>query len=338
MSHINHIKENKEYLELRFEVLKLIREFLWSRGFKEVETPNLVNVTGQEPYIQPMKVIFHEESGKERHGYLHTSTEYSIKKLLSAGFGDIFTLCKCYRDYEEFGGTHNPEFTMLEWYRVGKDFYFLMDETEELFKYLNDELFNKKMIEDNLSFADKGVSRLHMRDAWREHVGVNLDDYLNLDALITLAKEKGYEIKDGQDYENLFQRIFEKEIEKKLDPEIPTFIHHYPKAMASLSKVSEEDNRYAERFELYYKGLEIANVFTELTDPDEQLKRMREEQSERKAQNKEIYDIDMEFVDALRSGMPVSAGASLGVDRLVLAFSRLKDIDNTLPIPASRLF
>ena len=140
MSHLQHLTKNKQNLQLRFEVIKLLREFFWSQGFTEVDTPNIVKLPGQEPYLSPMKINIHDENGREFAGYLHTSPEYTMKKMLATGWDKIFSICKCYRDYESFGGTHEPEFTMVEWYRADADFVILMEDVEALFSFLLQKL------------------------------------------------------------------------------------------------------------------------------------------------------------------------------------------------------
>lgn len=140
MNHVIHIQNNKKYLDLRWQILKLMREFFWSQDFTEVETPVLLRLPGQEPYLSPMKVHLHNEKGEEFTGFLHTSPEYTMKKMLAAGYEKIFSLGKVFRDHESFGGTHNPEFTMIEWYRAHADFTALMDDVEQLFAFVHENM------------------------------------------------------------------------------------------------------------------------------------------------------------------------------------------------------
>jgi lysyl-tRNA synthetase class 2 len=275
-----------------------------------------------------VKLFLHDEKKKEYTGYLHTSPEYTMKKMLAVGFDRIFSLCKCFRDYESFGGIHNPEFTMLEWYRSGANFEDIMDDVEAMLNYL----------EKNLQAPHKKIGkirRVHMHDLWRTHVGVNLDDYLTTEAMFALCKEKKYSPKEDEPYEDLFYRIFLNEVESHLKE--PVIIHHYPAQMAALSELSEEDPGYAQRFELYIGGIELANAFTELTNAEEQQKRLQSEQAQRISLRKETYNIDIEFIAAVKR-MPKSGGIALGVDRLVQILSGCKNIDDVLPLPASELF
>ena len=336
MSHTYHISKNKKNLELRFQIIKLIREWFWLQKFTEVETPTIIKLPGQEPNLSPMKIGIVNEQNKKFEGYLHTSPEYTMKKMLSAGFGDIFYLGKCFRDEESFGGLHNPEFTMLEWYRVESDMFDIMNDVEELINYiiknLKFSIFNLKTILNDGIFQFKKST---MKELWGQYINIDLDDYLETDKILVLCKSFNYHVSENESYEELFYRIFLDKIEPKLIQ--PTIVYNYPAQMASLSKVSESDSRYAERFEVYINGMELANAFSELTDAEEQLKRLQEEQIERKRQGKEVYDIDMEFIEALKN-MPKSAGIALGIDRLVMVLLGCQNINDVLTLPMSGLY
>lgn len=330
------MRENKKELDLKFAVLKLIREFFWSRDFVEVETPAIVRWPGQEPNLSPMPLVIRNERGKAFDGYLHTSPEYTMKKLLAAGWKKIFYLGKCFRDYESFGGTHNPEFTMLEWYRTNEDFYKIMEDTEKLINYiiknLKFEIFNLKTILNDKIFK---FEKVEMRELWKKFVDVNLDDYLSKERMFDLSEGAGFKPVRTENYEELFYRIFLNKIEPDLKG--PLIIYHYPAQMAALARLSSADSRYAERFEVYIDGVELANGFSELTDADEQRRRLQTEQEERKRLGKEVYDIDEEFIAALKS-LPPAAGIALGVDRLVMALLSCQNINDVITLPASELF
>lgn len=325
MNHLTHIQNNKNNLDLRWQILRLVREFFWEQTFIEVETPLLLKLPGQEPYLSPMKVSLHDENGKQFTGFLHTSPEYTLKKMLAAGYKNIFSLCKTFRDYESFGGTHNPEFTMIEWYRADSNFYAIMDDVEKLFSFLSQKLQR----ENEFRFE-----RMHMRQLWQKYIGINLDEYLNEEKMYELCVERGYHPQKNEPYEDLFYRIFLNEIEGKLENVI---VHHYPKQMAALAKMSDIDTMYAERFEVYVGGLEIANAFGELTSATEQKKRFEEEYKKRQELGKELFDIDDDFIEAV-GNMPPSGGIALGLDRLVELFTGCKNIDDVLVLPASKLF
>lgn len=313
-------------------MLRLIREFFWSKHFIEVETPLLLKLPGQEPYLSPMKLQVHNERQRSFGAYLHTSPEYTLKKMLAAGYENIFSLCKVFRDYESFGGTHNPEFTMIEWYRAHSDFYAIMQDVEELFVFLGERLRGIAPKQVPLP-----VRRMHMRELWQQTIGVDLDAHLSETSMRTLCRERGYMPQDEEPYEDLFFRIFLNEIEPKLQTMGTVIVHHFPVQMAALSRAAEDDPRYAERFEVYVHGLELANAFSELTDGEEQKRRLIAEHAHRRLLGKDVFDIDDAFIEAV-SAMPPSAGIALGVDRLVQVFAGQTDIDRVLPLPASLLF
>ena len=334
MEHLTHLRNNKNNLELRFEIIKLIREFFWSQNFVEVDTPKIVKLPGQEPYLSPMKINIHDEKGKEFFGYLHTSPEYTMKKMLATGWEKIFSIGKCYRDYESFGGTHNPEFTMIEWYRANESFEKLMDDMEKLFEYVEEKI--KKFQISDFRFQNNW-KRITMKELWKQFVNINLDEYLTSEKMFELCVEKGYNVKEEESFEDLFYRIFLNEVEPKLNEMGNVIVYNYPAQMAALSRLSKKDSRYAERFEVYVDGMELANAFSELNDADEQLNRLKEEQELRKKLGKDVYDIDMEFIEALKT-MPEAAGIALGVDRLVQVFASCQNINNVITLPADKLF
>jgi len=325
MNHLLHLEKNKKNLDLRWKILRLIREFFWEKDFVEVETPFLLATPGMEPYLDPMKLLVSNERGEEYPFFLHTSPEFTMKKFLAAGEKRIFSLGKCFRNFESFGSLHNPEFTMLEWYAAGQNYFDLMLDTESFISYIAKGIDFK----EEFSFEKRSVKEL-----WEKYLGLDLDDYLDKDSLFELVKEKGYNPQKNESYADLFFRIFLNEIEPNFKDFSFLFVVDYPAPLAALAKLSEKNCKYAERFELYYKGVELANAFSELTNADEQRKRFEEEQELRKKLGKEIFGIDEDFLFAVEN-MPDCAGIALGVDRLVQIFSSCKNIDNVVPLPMS---
>jgi lysyl-tRNA synthetase class 2 len=165
---------------------------------------------------------------------------------------------------------------------------------------------------------------------WQKFLQINLDEYLELTKMKELARERGYNVDVNDLYEDVFFKIFLNEIEPKLGIERPTFIYDYPVQMASLSRVCASDPRYAERVECYVGGLELCNGFGELTDADEQKKRLEADKALRAKLGKETWDVDEDFIAALRSGMPATGGVALGLDRVVLLFTGAKDINEVI--------
>ncbi|KKW42096.1 MAG: Lysyl-tRNA synthetase-related protein GenX [Candidatus Magasanikbacteria bacterium GW2011_GWA2_56_11] len=339
MSHVTHLAKNRALLTVRAHVVRLIREWFWQEGFLEAEAPQILRLPGQEPHLSPMKLAVHDERGREYAAWLHTSPEYAMKKMLAAGFERIFALGKVFRDYESFGGTHNPEFTMLEWYRAGAYFYKIMDDVERLLAHVTDSLLRLELPGWSLPRETanwKPFKRVRMRELWQEQAGVNLDEYLEREAMLALCRSRGYAPGVEERYEDLFYRIFLNEIEPRLADMGAVIVHHYPLPMAALARASEAEPGYAERFEVYLNGLELANAFGELTDPAEQRRRLIGEQAERRAAGKDVFDVDEEFIEALVT-MPDASGIALGVDRLVQALSGCKNIDDVLVLPMSKL-
>lgn len=321
----------KNIYETRLQIIKLVRDFFWSAGFAEAETSIAVKHPGQEPYLNSAPVLLHDPFGKEYKFFLQTSPELAMKKLLASGFEKIFQICKCFRDFEQFGGNHNPEFTMLEWYRAPGTIENIMDDTEHLFKYVAKMLEVCHVNYKNITVDVSGAwERLSMREIWKKYLGVELNDYLSSEKIAKLAQERGLTAGANEPYEDLFYKIFLNEIELKLGAEKPIIIYDYPAQMCSLSQLSKNDSRYAERFELYIGGLELANAFGELTDADEQKKRLEDDKEKRSNMGKTTWPVDADFISALKSGIPNAGGIALGIDRMVMLFTGAKDINEVI--------
>jgi len=333
MTHLEHLIENKKNLEAKFNILKNIRSFFDQENFVEVESPLIIKYPGQEPNLSPVELTVINERQEKFSAFLHTSPEYTMKKMLAAGFEKIFFLGKCFRNEESFGGTHNPEFTMIEWYRVGASLENIMDDVENLFNFVGEKIFIQKIISEKPIFH---FERLSMRDLWQECVQVDLNNYLERENLFQLCQEKGYNPSTDENYETLFYRIFLNEIEPKLKNR-NIIIYNYPEIMASLSRPAMDAPGYAERFEAYIDGIEICNAFGELTDGQEQKRRLLAEKKERQKQGKTVFGIDEQFISALDK-MPATSGIALGVDRLVMVLLSCQNINNVVTLPASELF
>ncbi len=327
MQHHEAIALRANNLQRRSTLVHAIRTWFVERGFTEIEAPQIVRSPDQAPYLDPVQVSLHNERSEGNPGYLITSPEYTMKKCLAAGMQNIFCLGKVFRDHESFGGNHNPEFTLLEWYRAHADMTALMDDVESLF----DTLYQ---LADT---APLSVERVHMRDLWMTHSQVHLDEYLTDSAMFDLCKQRGYNPSLDEPYEDLFYRIFLNEIEPKLPENCITIIHHYPLLMAALSKPSEIDNGYAERFEVYRGSLELANAFSELTDSVELQTRLQADISTREALGKHIPPLDKQLI-AATAHMPPSAGIALGIDRLIMLLLETDEINDVLPLGAADLF
>jgi elongation factor P--(R)-beta-lysine ligase len=318
----------KEIYNKRLKIMRAAREFFWSQGFLEADTPVAICPPSQEPYLNPMPVVFHNPDGAGYKFHLRTSPEFALKKLLAAGYEKIFEIAKVFRDFEEFGKTHNPEFTMIEWYRAPGTLVEIMEDTEALFKFIGKELNTKSVQWKDVEISiDEAWDRKSMKQIWQEFLNVDLDEYLTVETMKKLCEQSGYETEGA--YEDLFYKIFLNKIEPFLGIKKPIFIYDYPAQMCSLSRLAK-DPRYAERFELYIGGLELANAFGELTDAEKQKNNLDFDREKRKELGREVYPVDAEFIAALKSGIPQAGGIALGIDRLVMLFTGAKDINEVI--------
>lgn len=318
------IKENPKLLEkylVREKVSDTIRDFFKKQNFHEVSTPILVPIPSIEPNLEVFKTEVRTSKGEKRPGYLIMSPEFSIKKLLAAGLGNCFEITKCFRNEEEVSELHNPEFTMLEWYRVGANYFDVMEDFENLFvqiiKNVNPKADLKKWEYQGKTYdLSTPWPRIRIPDAFQK--------YANLDVL---------KVKDKDFYKVYFNEI-ESEI---LKLGRPYFLYDYPISQASLSKPSKDPN-FAERFEVFLDKVELGNCFSELTDADIQLGRFEEDKKTRVLQGKENYPIDMNLIEALKSGLPTVSGIAVGVDRLVMLAADVSSISETLFFPVKEIF
>ncbi|MCF6277030.1 MAG: EF-P lysine aminoacylase GenX [Candidatus Magasanikbacteria bacterium] len=326
MEQILHISKNEKNFVLRAKIIKIIRNFFENEGFLELDPPILIKYPDSEPNLSPISVEIQNEKKENFNGFLHTSPEYTMKKTLASGFKKIFTITHCFRNCESFGGHHNPEFTMLEWYRAEEDFYKIMKDCEDLLKLISQKTGITKINGVNI---EKKWEKISMKELWQKYVNVNLDKYCETSKMYKLCKKLGFNAGKNEPFEDLFYRIFLNKIEEYLGKKVPTIVYNYPAQMASLAKISKENPKYAERFELYVNGIELANAFSELTDENEQRKRIEKDNPH--------FGIDEEFINAVEK-MPKSAGIALGVDRLIMLFANCKKIENILLLPTNKLF
>ena len=329
------------HLEARGRVTAAIRCFFAERGFVEVDTPALQISPGLEPHLMAFATELTEPGEGVRPRFLHTSPEFAMKKLLVAGVPRLFQLAHCFRDGER-GRTHHPEFTMLEWYRAGAGYRDLMADCEAL-------LAAALAASGRPQFTWAGRSAdpaqpwqyLSVAEAFVRFCGIDLlataPEPLapSLDLLAAAARPLGIAPHQGDQWEDLFFRVFLERIEPLLGVGAPTILYDYPIALAALARAKPEEPRLAERFELYVCGLELANAFGELTDAAAQRRRFRDDQERKQARYGITYPIDEDFLAALAHGMPESAGIALGVDRLVMLASGAAHIEDVLWAPVA---
>lgn len=306
-------------LRRRAGIINRIREFFAERGVLEVDTPSLSHAAVSDPFLHPFATEYVPEGGGQAAMlYLHTSPEYPMKRLLAAGSGAIWQLCKVYRN-GEIGRRHNPEFSMLEWYRPGFDHHQLMDEVDALVRAV---------------LAGESARRVTYAAVFAEHTGLDIHQCSDADLQSLAAARCGFQGELSRDgYLNL---LFSECVEPRL--QAPTLVYAFPASQAALARVVEGDDRVpsAARFEMFAKGMELANGYFELTDADEQLRRFEADQAQREALGIAALPIDMPLVDALRSGMPSCAGVALGVDRLVMLALGASTIGEVIAFDAQR--
>lgn len=326
-------------LDIRSSVMAGIRSFFAAEGFLEVDPPALIPLPGMEPHLTPFATMWHNASGEPLRFYLHTSPEYALKKLLTAGIERLYSMGHVFRN-GEISTLHNPEFTLLEWYRAGTDYRSLMSDCEALLVHLANGLGLGTQISYQGIPLDLRPPwpRISLGEAMRRHAGVNLEEVQDLEALVSVAVAKGHsEVSISWAWEDVFYKIFLTEVEPQLPKSVPFFLVDYPQEMAALARLKPGAPRWAERFELYLAGVELANAFSELTDAEEQAKRLERERDQRTGMGQGLYPVDASFLEALRMGMPEAAGIALGVDRLVMLLADAPSIQEVLAFPAEDL-
>lgn len=347
---------------VREAVIDAIRSFFKSRGFHEVEVPLLLPTPSTEPFLEVFKTELIDDQGHRWDGFLPSSPEFALKKLLSAGSGSVFTITKSFRNGEGRSSRHNPEFTILEWYHTPGDYMSVANDFEELMKHINtvnqvnpesrkpsksgspvNPETRKPGNPEILHYQGKEYSlktpweRISVADAFAKYAGLDTETMLDRDKLKVESKKKGYQVDEQTTWEEMFNQIMANEIEPKLGISGPTIIYDYPVAQAALAKKAK-DPRFAERWEVYLAGYELGNCFSELTDWREQEARCKADLLERKKLGKTEYGMDTDFIDALKLGMPETGGIAVGVDRLVALFADVPSIADTLFFPVEELF
>ena len=305
-------------LKARAGCYSQIRAFFDSRGIIEVETPILSHAGATDPHLASMTVHSTSCMGAQ---YLQTSPEFAMKRLLASGSGAIYQLCKTFRA-DELGQRHNPEFTMLEWYRPSYDLAALMQEISELVSHVCD-----------LPKA-KIVTYKHV---FQKHFSIN--PFSSTDEVLWALVQRSCSFSGEKlDRDACLDLLLAEHIEPKLGLEAPCFLTDYPASQASLAKLkkNEEGDWVAARAELYIQGIEIANAYDELTDAIEQRKRFELDNVQRLRMGLPHVNIDEHLIQALSHGMPNCAGVALGVDRLLMIKLGTDDIQDVLSFSHER--
>nr|WP_242519061.1 EF-P lysine aminoacylase EpmA [Thiorhodovibrio litoralis] len=295
-------------------MLAEIRAFFAAREVLEVETPLLSQAATTDPALASMRV-------GENGAWLQTSPEFPMKRLLAAGSGPIYQICRVFRDGER-GRFHHPEFTLLEWYRPGWTLTELMQEVADLVRVL-------------LQRPELPVEFVRYRELFQQALGLDPWQCTSAD-LQSAAGARG--LGDGLelDTDAWLDLLLTHCLEPDLGRDGLTFLHAYPPSQAALARLSSDDPPHAERFELYWQGLELANGFQELTDANEQRQRFDADQSERAALGLPLVPLDEHLLAALQAGLPDSAGVALGLDRLLMLHCGAEHIDQVFAFPIER--
>ncbi len=300
------------------------------QGFMAVETPALQVSPGLEPNLTAFATDLVDPDGAAHRLYLHTSPEFAMKKLLAAGEKHPYQFARVWRNSER-AAQHHPEFTMLEWYRAGADYRAMMADATAILRLAGPELRWQGKTCDTAAAPEV----LTIAAAFSRHC--DLDVFAGLHDAAALGREArrlGVRVAEGDTWDDLFFRLLLERIEPHLGAPAPTFLTDYPAHMAALARKSDADPRVAERVELYVCGLELANGFSELTDPVEQRARFAADKAARERLHGESYPVDEDFLAALHH-MPEAAGMALGFDRLVMVATFAERIEDVLWLPVN---
>ncbi len=298
-----------ELIKQRAHLLLRARDFFQNNNLLEVETPLLAAHTVTEPNIESIRLTL-QDSAK----YLQTSPEYAMKRLLAAGVPDCYQICKAFR-LGENGIRHNSEFTLLEWYRLDYDLQQIIQDTLSLCRHMSDKLQLNKIIS--------------YQQALHDALGISLAD-LSRAFLIAQAQAQGMVSSDQLSDAQLLDFVFSKCVTTHFSAEGLTVVYGYPAAQAALAKINNDTPATADRFEVFWQDLELANGYVELTDPVEQLARFQQDQALRAAMDLPEVQIDQRLLAAQAAGLPHCAGVALGLDRVLMAVSNSQDIRQVL--------
>ena len=317
-------------LHARARALAALRGFFAVRDFVEVETPLLVPSPGLEIHLDAV------EAGS---GFLITSPEYQMKRLLAGGFEQIYQVCKCFRAGER-GPHHASEFTMVEWYRAFAELDAIVRDTEELVAHVVRAVAGDAVARVGARTIDVSPPwpRLTVREAMHDYAGIDLAGDEPAAELVGKVQRAGIEVAPGTAWDDAFFAAFLARVEPAIAAlDRPLILHDWPAPLAALARRAPHDPRVALRFEAYVGGIELANAFGELTDPVEQRARFEDDQRIRRERSRAVYPIDAKLIAALEEGLPPSAGIALGFDRLVMLATGAATIDQVLTFAAGEL-
>ncbi len=321
----------RQVFEKRAAIIRLIREFLESRGFLEVETPMMQPLPGGAT-ARPFET-YHQALDMKL--YLRIAPELYLKRLVIGGFERVYEINRNFRN-EGLSALHNPEFTMLEFYQAYATYEDLMTLTEELVCHVAREVLG------NLRFSYQGQEidltppwgRLDLRESLTRIGGLPPEVVRDREALVALVQKEGVVLRPGEGYGRALTKLFDLLVEASLIQ--PTFVLGYPRETSPLSRSNDQDPEVVDRFELFIAGREMANAFSELNDPEDQRERFEAQMAAHQAGDAEAHVLDEDFLLALQYGMPPTAGEGIGIDRLVMLFTDSPSIRDVILFPQLR--
>jgi len=326
----------------REQVIDSMREYLKKEGFHEVETPKLLPQPSTEPFLEVFETELKFDDGSKLQAFLPTSPEFALKKLLAAGMGSIFEICKSFRNGEGRSSRHNPEFTILEFYHVNADYFDVMNDLEKMFQHIYRNVFKNDSYQ--LTYQNKQYDlsspweRITVAQAFQKYAGISIEVLSSEELLLIKARQKGYSVDKSTTWEQVFNQILFNEIEPNLGKTKPTILYEYPASQAAFSKKKQDDPRFAERFEVFMAGYELGNCFSELVDAKEQRERCEQDLALREQLGKKQFGMDEDFIHALEVGFPPTSGIAMGVDRIAALFADTPSIQDVLFFPVDDLF
>ena len=323
--------EVMETFRTRSRVITAIRQFLNQRGFIEVETPILQPSAGgalARPFVTHHHAL-------DQDFYLRIALELHLKRLIVGGFDKVYELGRIFRN-EGISTRHNPEFTMMECYQAYADYNDVMNMLEKMVSKVAKQVSGttESKFGDNIINFKPPWQRISLRQAVEEYSGIDFTRYPEADSLRARMREIGFEVDPEKNWAKLVDELISTRVEPNLIQ--PTFLYDYPTSMSPLAKSRADKKRVVERFEAFIGGMEIANAFTELNDPDEQRKRFTEQLAERQGEGEETWSIDEDFLLALEYGMPPTGGLGVGIDRLVMLLTNQQSIREVILFPQLR--
>lgn len=323
--------DSLERFKKRSKIIAAVREHLNNKDYLEVETPYLHNLAGgaaARPFITHHNAL-------DTDLYLRIAPELHLKRLIVGGMERVYEIGRVFRN-EGIDATHNPEFTMIEVYTAYKDYWDIMDLTEELIRSVAIKVNGDAIVEygdETIDFETRWA-RHHMVDLIKEETGVDFWQDMSDEEARQLAKEHNVEVESYAQFGHVVNEFFETFVEHTLRQ--PTFVYGHPKAISPLAKKNNEDDRFTDRFELFIAGNEYGNAFTELNDPIDQRERFESQMEEREAGNDEAHEIDYDYLESMEYGMPPTGGLGIGIDRLVMLLTDAHTIRDVLLFPTMK--